>query len=56
MPTSSSTAEKIGLRTVAESEGSQIGMMSNSYSPRTNFPPIDEAIVVINIAMAAVAP
>ena len=41
---------------MAESEGSHTGMMSNSDSPRTSFPPIEEAIVVISIAMAAVAP
>ena len=56
MPTMSSTAEKTGSRTVAESEGNQTGMISNSDSPRTNLPPIDEAMVVISIAMAAVAP
>ena len=41
---------------MAVSEGSQIGMMSNRDSPRTNFPPIEDAIVVMSIAIAAVAP
>ncbi len=39
----------------AVSEGSQNGRTSNSDSPLTNFPPIEDAIEVIRNAMPAVA-
>ena len=39
----------------AVSEGSQNGRTSNSDSPLTNFPPIEDAIEVIKNAIPAVA-
>ena len=53
MPTRSNAADRIGLSTVAESEGSQTGMMSNTDptgSPKLLALPIAALLLILGAA------